>query len=58
MACHEVRRFRMWADAHPRLRSTQLFDLLWVANHFFNVHGGVRYPSFHRGELIALLYLK
>jgi hypothetical protein len=45
MACPEVHRFLKWAEAHPGLRSTQLFDLLWVADNLYNVHGGVRYPS-------------
>jgi hypothetical protein len=58
MACPVVRRFLKWAEAHPGLRSTQFFDLLWVANNFFNVHGGVRCPSSRRGELIALLRVK
>jgi hypothetical protein len=44
MACPEVHRFLKWAEAHPGLRSTQLFDLLWVADNLFDVHG-VRYPS-------------
>ena len=43
-ACHEVYQIFKWAEAHPGLRKTQLFDLLWVANNFFNVHGGVCYP--------------
>jgi hypothetical protein len=47
MACPEVHRFFKWAEAHPGLRSTQLFDLLWVANNLYNVHGGVRYLSSH-----------
>jgi hypothetical protein len=54
MACPEVHRFLKWAEAHPGLRNTQLFDLLWVANHLFSVHGGVRYPSSRRGVYIAL----
>ncbi|KAN0132447.1 hypothetical protein V8E53_009873 [Lactarius tabidus] len=41
MACPEVHRFFKWAEAHPGLRSTQLFDLLWVANNLYNVHGGI-----------------
>jgi hypothetical protein len=45
MACPEVHRFLKWAEAHPGLRSTQILDLLWVANNLFDVHGGVRYPS-------------
>ena len=37
----EVFRFLKRAEAHPGLRSTQLFDLFWVADNLFNVHGGV-----------------
>ena len=44
MACPEVHHFLKWAEAHPGLRNTQLFDLLWVTNNLFNVHGGVRIP--------------
>ena len=43
MTCPEVFRFLKWAQAHPGLRSTQLFDLFWVADNLFHVHGGVRY---------------
>jgi hypothetical protein len=55
MACPEVHQFLKWAEEHPGLRSTQLFDLLWVANNLYNVHGGVRYPSSPQGVLIALI---
>ncbi|KAN0132441.1 hypothetical protein V8E53_009867 [Lactarius tabidus] len=41
MACPEVHRFLKWAEAHPGLRSTQILDLLWVANNLFDVHGGI-----------------
>ncbi|KAF8261961.1 hypothetical protein EI94DRAFT_1744836 [Lactarius quietus] len=41
MICPELSRLRKWASAHPGLRSTQLFDLVWVADNIFNVHGGV-----------------
>ena len=43
MTCPEVFRFLKWAEAHPGLRSTQLFDLFWVSDNLFNVHRGVRY---------------
>jgi hypothetical protein len=49
MECPEVHRFLKWAEAHPGLRDTQLFDQLWVSNNLFNVHGGVRYLSSRRG---------
>ena len=52
MACPEVHHFLKWAEAHPGLRNTQLFDLLWVTNNLFNVHGGVRYTSFRRAVLL------
>ena len=48
MACREVHQLLKQAECHPGLRNTQLFDLLWVANNFFNVHGGVRYHSSRR----------
>jgi hypothetical protein len=41
MACPEVHQFLKWVEEHPGLRSTQLFDLLWVANNLYNVHGGI-----------------
>ena len=54
MACPEVHQLLKWAEVHPGLRNTQLFDLLWVANNFFNVHGGVRYYySLRRWVLIG-----
>ena len=40
MTCPEVFRSLKRAEAHPGLRSTQLFDLFWVADNLFNVHGG------------------
>lgn len=43
MTCPEVFRFLKWAEAHAGLMSTQLFDLCWVSDNLFNVHGGVRY---------------
>ena len=49
MTCPEVFRFLKWAQAHPGLRSTQLFDLFWVADNLFHVHGGVRYPVAVKG---------
>jgi hypothetical protein len=51
MACPEVHRFLKWAEAHPGLRNTQLFEELWVSNNLFNVHGGVRYLSSRQGCL-------
>jgi hypothetical protein len=44
MTCPEVWRFLKLAEAHPGFKSTQLFDLFWVSDNFFNVHGGVRHP--------------
>ncbi|KAN0130504.1 hypothetical protein V8E53_011590 [Lactarius tabidus] len=41
MACPKVHRFLKWAEAHPGLRSSQILDLLWVANNLFDVHGGI-----------------
>lgn len=41
MTCPEVFRFLKLAEAHPGLRNTQLFDLFWVADNLFNVHGGI-----------------
>ncbi|KAN0132431.1 hypothetical protein V8E53_009857 [Lactarius tabidus] len=41
MTCPEVFRFLKLAEAHHGLRSTQLFDLFWVADNLFNVHGGI-----------------
>ena len=38
----EVFRFLKWAEAYAGLRSTQLFDLSWVADTLFHIHGGVR----------------
>jgi len=44
MTCPEVSQFLKSAEAHAGLRSTQLFDLFWVSDNLFNVHGGVRCP--------------
>ena len=45
----EVFRFLKRAEAHPGLRSTQLFDLYWGADNLFNVHGGVCSPLLIEG---------
>jgi hypothetical protein len=42
MMCPEVSQFLKQVEAHPGLRSTQFFDLFWVMDNLFNVHGGVR----------------
>lgn len=51
MTCPEVFRFLKSAEAHPGLRSTQLFDLFWVADNLFDVHGGVRSPLLVEGVI-------
>ena len=51
MTCPEVFRFLKWAEAHPGLKSTQLFDLLWVSDNLFNMHGGVRQPLLAEGVI-------
>jgi hypothetical protein len=38
----EVPQFLRRAEIHPGLLNTQLFDLFWVLDNLFNVHGGVR----------------
>ena len=49
ISCPEVLQFLKRAEAHPGLRSTQLFDLFWVADNLFNVHGGVCSPLLVEG---------
>ena len=49
MTCPEVFQFLKQAEAHPGLRCIQLFDLNWVADNLFNVHGGVCYPLLIEG---------
>lgn len=39
----DVSRFLKRAEVHAGLSSTQLFDLFWVLDNLFNVHGGVRF---------------
>jgi hypothetical protein len=58
MTCPEVFRFLKLAEAHPGLRNTQLFDLFWVADNLFNVHGGVRSPLLVEGEFLLNLRLQ
>ncbi|KAH9016132.1 hypothetical protein EDB85DRAFT_2021856 [Lactarius pseudohatsudake] len=41
MTCPEVFRFLKLAEAHAILRSSQLYDLFWVSDNLFNVHGGI-----------------
>ncbi|KAI9439561.1 hypothetical protein H4582DRAFT_1941543 [Lactarius indigo] len=41
MTCPEVFQFLKSAEAHAGLGSTQLFDLFWVSDNLFNVHGGI-----------------
>jgi hypothetical protein len=42
MMCPEVSQFLKQAEAQPGLRGTPIFDLFWVLDNLFNVHGGVR----------------
>lgn len=51
MICPEALRFLKSAEAHPGLRNTQLFDLFWVADNLFDVHGGVRSPFLVEGVI-------
>ena len=51
MTCPEALRFLKSAEAHPGLRNTQLFDLFWVADNLFDVHGGVRSPFLVEGVI-------
>jgi hypothetical protein len=37
----EVFRFLKRAEIHAGLLNTQLFDLFWILDNLFNVHGGV-----------------
>ena len=39
----DVFEFLKRAEIHAGLWSTQLFDLFWVLDNLFNVHGGVRF---------------
>jgi hypothetical protein len=39
----DVFEFLKRAEIHASLWSTQLFDLFWVLDNLFNVHGGVRF---------------
>ena len=41
----EVHQFLKRAEIHAGLSKTQLFDLFWVLDNLFNVHGGVRLLS-------------
>ena len=38
----DVFQFLKQIETHGGLRNTQLFDLSWVLNNLFNIHGGVR----------------
>lgn len=38
----DVGQFLSQAKIHSGLCSTQIFDLFWVLNNLFNIHGGVR----------------
>ena len=42
IASSEVSRFLKRAEIHAGLSNTQFFDLFWVLDNLFNVHGGVR----------------
>ena len=52
MNCPEVSQFLKQAKTHPGLRNTQIFDLFWVLDSLFNVHGGVRTLAPSRIDLI------
>ena len=43
IASSDVFEFLKLADIHAGLWGTQLFDLFWVLDNLFNVHGGVRF---------------
>jgi hypothetical protein len=50
MECSEVSEFLKQAETHPGLRGIKIFDLSWVLQNFFNVHGGVRSLAHSRTE--------
>ena len=50
MECSEVSQFFTQAETHPGLRSTKIFDLSWVLENLFDVHGGVRSLAHLRTE--------
>ncbi len=39
----DIYQFLKRAETHAGLLSTQLFDLFWILDNLFNVHGGVRF---------------
>ena len=43
VASSDVFEFLKLADIHAGLWGTQLFDLFWLLDNLFNVHGGVRF---------------
>jgi hypothetical protein len=45
----DVLQFLKQAAVHDGLRNTQIFDLLWVLNNLFNIHGGVWLSHWFKG---------
>jgi hypothetical protein len=43
VASSDVCQFLKRAEIHAGLSNTQIFDLFWVLDNLFNVHGGVRF---------------
>ena len=48
----DVFQFLKEIETHGGLRNTQMFDLSWVLNNFFNIHGGVRFSHPLKDALI------
>lgn len=43
IASSDVFQFLKQVETHGGLRNTQMFDLSWVLNNLFNIHGGVQF---------------
>ena len=48
----DVYQFLKEVETHGGLRNTQMFDLSWVLNNFFNIHGGVSFSRRLKDTLI------
>ena len=47
--------FLKQVETHGGLRNTQMFDLSWVLNNLFNIHGGVRFSRYLKDTLGLIL---
>ena len=53
----DVFKFLKWAEIHAGLLKTQLFNLFWILDNLFNVHGGVwsLFSQISKGRIVLMI---